>query len=101
MTIVGQAKVGQVAARLVERLARKFGKDESARVEAVVLITAVRHGEGERLTIHYDTSSGLALGEGIGVAPPRRYPDLPRQLPRSPAHRGSLIKPPLVGVGAR
>ena len=64
MTIVGQAKVGQVAARLVERLARKFGKDESARVEAVVLITAVRHGEGERLTIHYDTSSGLALGEG-------------------------------------
>ena len=64
MTIVGQAKVGKVAARLMERLARKFEKDESARVEAVVLITAVRHGEGERLTIHYDTSSGLAHREG-------------------------------------
>jgi hypothetical protein len=53
-----------VAARLLERLARKFEKDEGARVEAVVLITAVRHGEGERLTIHYDTSSGLARWEG-------------------------------------
>ena len=64
MTIVEQTKVKQVAARLMERLARKFEKDESARVEAVVLITAVRHGEGERLTIHYDTSSGLAHREG-------------------------------------
>ncbi len=64
-TIVEQAKVGQVAARMMERLARKFGKDDSAQVEAVFLITAVRHGdEGERLTIHYDTSSGLALHEG-------------------------------------
>jgi hypothetical protein len=64
VTIAGQAKVGQVAARLVGRLARKCGKDESARVEAVDLITAVRHGEGERLILHYDTSSGQALGEG-------------------------------------
>ena len=64
MSIVEQTKVKQVAARLMERLARKFEKDESARVEAVVLITAVRHGEGERLTIHYDTSSGLARREG-------------------------------------
>ena len=64
-TTVERAKVGQVAARMVERLARKFGKDESAQVEAVFLITAVRHGdEGERLTIHYDTSPGLALREG-------------------------------------
>ena len=63
-TKVEQAKVGQVAARLMERLARKFGKDESAQVEAVLLITAVRHEEGERLTVHYDTSPGLAPREG-------------------------------------
>lgn len=63
-TTVERAKVGQVAARMIERLARKFGKDDSAQVEAVFLITAVRHGDGERLSIHYDTSSGLGLREG-------------------------------------
>ena len=63
-TTVERAKVGQVAARMIERLARKFGKDDSAQVEAVFLITAVRHGDSERLSIHYDTSSGLTLREG-------------------------------------
>ncbi len=64
---IEQAKVGKVAARLMERLEREFGADESAQVESVFLITTVRHGDGERVTVHYDTSSGVAPHEGMGL----------------------------------
>ena len=62
---IEQAKVGQVAARLMERLEHDYETDESAEVSSVILISAVRHDAGERLTVHYDTSSGLALYEGM------------------------------------
>jgi hypothetical protein len=64
---IGQAKVGEVAARLMERLEREYARDESAEVSSVFLISAVRHDVGERLTVHYDTSSGMPLHEGRGL----------------------------------
>jgi hypothetical protein len=62
---IEQAKVGQVAARLMERLEHDYETDESAEVSSVILISAVRHEAGELLTVHYDTSSGAALHEGM------------------------------------
>jgi hypothetical protein len=62
---IEQAKVGQVAARLMERLEHDYETDESAEVSSVILISAVRHDADERLTVHYDTSSGLAPYEGM------------------------------------
>jgi hypothetical protein len=64
---IGQAKVGEVAARLMERLEQEYARDESAEVSSVFLISAVRHDAGERLTVHYDTSSGVTLHEGRGL----------------------------------
>ncbi len=63
--LIEQAKVGPVAARLMERLEQDYETDESAEVSSVLLISAVRHDAGERLTVHYDTSSGVALHEGL------------------------------------
>ena len=62
---VEQAKIGQVAARLMERLEQEYETDKSAEVSSVNLISAVRHDAGERITVHYDTSSGLAPHEGM------------------------------------
>jgi hypothetical protein len=62
---IEHAKVGQVAARLMERLEHDYETDESAEVSSVILISAVRHEAGELLTVHYDTSSGAALHEGM------------------------------------
>jgi hypothetical protein len=62
---IEQAKVGQVAARLMKRLEHDYETDESAEVSSVILISAVRHDGGERLTVHYDTSSSLALYESM------------------------------------
>jgi hypothetical protein len=64
---IDQAKVGEVAARLMEKLEHEFGKDESAEIGSVFLIAAVRHDESRRVTVHYDTSSGTAPHEGIGL----------------------------------
>ncbi len=61
------AKVGEVAARLMERLEREFAEDESAQIESVFLVSAVRHDHGQRVTVHYDTSSGVAPHEGMGL----------------------------------
>jgi hypothetical protein len=47
---VEQAKIGQVAARLMERLEQEYETDKSAEVSSVNLISAVRHDAGERLT---------------------------------------------------
>ena len=47
---IEQAKIGQVAARLMERLEQEYETDESAEVSSVNLISAVRHDAGERLT---------------------------------------------------
>lgn len=54
-----------MAARLMERLEHDYETDESAEMSSVLLISAVRHDAGERLTVHYETSSGLALYEGM------------------------------------
>lgn len=43
---IEEAKVGEVAARLMERLEREFTEDESAQIESVFLISAVRHDDG-------------------------------------------------------
>lgn len=64
---IDQAKVGEVAARLMEKLEHEFGKDESAEIGSVFLVAGVRHDEGRRVTVHYDTSSGTAPHEGIGL----------------------------------
>ncbi len=64
---IDQAKVGEVAARLMEKLEHEFGKDQNAEIGSVFLIAGVRHDEGRRVTIHYDTSSGTAPHEGIGL----------------------------------
>jgi hypothetical protein len=64
---IDQAKVGEVAARLMEKLEHEFGKDHSAEIGSVFLIAGVRHDEGRRVTVHYDTSSGTAPHEGMGL----------------------------------
>jgi hypothetical protein len=64
---IDQAKVGQVAARLMEKLEHEVGKDQSAEIGSVFLIAAVRHDEGRRVTVHYDTSSGTTPHEGMGL----------------------------------
>jgi hypothetical protein len=42
---IEQARVGEVAARLMERLEREFAEDESAQNESVFLIPAVRQDD--------------------------------------------------------
>ena len=64
---IERAKVGQVAARLMERLEHDYETDGSAEVSSVILISAVRYDAGERLTVHYDTSSGVAPHESMGL----------------------------------
>ena len=64
---VDQVKLREVAARLMEKLEHEFGKDQSAEIGSVFLIAAVRHDEGRRVTVHYDTSSGTAPHEGMGL----------------------------------
>ena len=62
---IDQAKIGKVAARLMERLEQEFGEDESAEIGPVLLIATVKHDEGRRATVHYDTSSGTMPYEGM------------------------------------
>ena len=64
---IEQAKVGEVAARMMERLERDHESDESAEVSSVFLISAVKHDGGEHLTVRYDSSSGLAPHEAMGL----------------------------------
>jgi hypothetical protein len=64
---IDQAKVGEVAARLMEKLEHEFGEDQSAQIGSVFLIAGVRHDEGRRVSVHYDTSSGTAPHEGMGL----------------------------------
>ncbi len=64
---VEQAKIGEVAARLMERLECEFEEDEGAQIEGVVLISAVRHDNGKRVTINYDSGSEMASYQVMGL----------------------------------
>ncbi len=64
---IEQARVGEVAARLMERLENEFEEDESAQIEGVVLISVVRHNNGKRVTINYDSGSGMAPYQVMGL----------------------------------
>ncbi len=64
---IEQAKVGEVAARMMERLEREYESDESAEVSSVFIISAVKHDDGEHLTVRYDSSSGMPPHEAMGL----------------------------------
>ncbi len=64
---IEQVKVGEVAARLMERLEAEFEEDKSAQIEGVVLISAVRHDNGRRVTINYDSGSEMAPYQVMGL----------------------------------
>jgi len=49
----------------MKRLEQEYETDESVEVSSVNLISAVRHDAGERLTVHFDTSSRVALPESV------------------------------------
>jgi hypothetical protein len=58
-----QAKIGNVAARLMEQLEEIYGED--AMIEHVMLLVAV--DQTGRHTIHFNVSEGIAPYEGIGM----------------------------------
>lgn len=64
---IEQAKLGEVAARMMERLEREYESDESAEVSSVFLVSAIKHNDSEHLTVHYDSSSGVAPHEAMGL----------------------------------
>ncbi len=64
---IEQVKVGEVAARLMERLEREYAQDESAQVESVFLISSVRHDDGQRVTVFYDCGTDTPPHEVMGL----------------------------------
>ncbi len=62
---IDQSKVGNVAARLMERLGDKYGDD--AEIKAVLLLVDVSHSNGTQDSIEYAPSEALPLHEGVGM----------------------------------
>lgn len=60
---IDQALVGNMAAKLMERLERNYGEDAS--IKAAAVIVAVDHGNNN--TVHFDFGPGLAPYEGLGL----------------------------------
>lgn len=61
---IDQAKLGVVAAKLMEQL-DTYGED--AELGAIMLLAAVDHENGTQTTVHYTVSEDLAVHEGIGL----------------------------------
>jgi hypothetical protein len=61
---IDPAKVGNVAAQLMEGLEQKFESDESAQITTVFLITATDHSDGQRTSIDWSVSEGIPTHEG-------------------------------------
>ncbi|HZB83019.1 MAG TPA: hypothetical protein VE288_09270 [Rubrobacteraceae bacterium] len=62
---IDQAKVGEVAAELMDILETTYGED--AEISAVMLITAVTHDNGAKTTVHHNASPGMPVHEGLGL----------------------------------
>ena len=62
---IDQAKVGVVAARLMEELERR-GYEEDAEITDVMLIVAVEHSQGSATSIHHHTS-GTPVHVALGL----------------------------------
>jgi hypothetical protein len=60
---IDQAKIGTVAARLMEELERAYGED--ATIDHVMLLVAVDQPGQD--TIHFNVSEGIGTYEGLGM----------------------------------
>lgn len=60
---IDQALVGNMAAKLMERLEADYGDD--AKIKAACVIVAVDHGDQN--TVHFDFGPALASYEGLGL----------------------------------
>ena len=62
---IEQSEVGEVAAELMDILETTYGDD--AEISAVMLITAVKHDNGTKTTVHHNVSPGMLVHEGLGL----------------------------------
>jgi len=62
---IDQARVGEVAAELMDILETTYGED--AQISAVMLITAVNYENGTKTTVHHNASPGMPVHGGLGL----------------------------------
>ena len=63
---IDQAKVGEVAAALMDTL-DEYGYGEDAEITDVVLITAITHDEGRQRALHWQNSPEMGYDGLLGL----------------------------------
>jgi hypothetical protein len=64
---IEQVKIGDVAAKVMEKLEEKYEQDETAKITSVFVLVAVDHNGSERTEVHYAVSPGMATHEVVGM----------------------------------